>query len=320
MKKSLQILFIVILIAGVVSLVYICKTLANSESSDESDVVTMDEIESDETISDNEVISPEMLHDDESYYENGPGDFDINNVSDDIILGIRSVPSSGNQYERCGTTLNITASGEAVCYIAGAEVGRKKLDKDAFDEFVAQIDYNEIATMEIYHPDPFYIMDGGDAYVIVYMKNEPSLIRGGFCVSGEEFSKYYKLVYELADYHWWMGCCDDYIEMVQNISENKEEILREAIPDLVDLSAVLRDLETLKCNKIVSISEPIIYDDVYCWTVITDDYGIEYALYLSLDEGNKVICSEGVGFAGEESYEPISEPITYDKIKQMYED
>jgi len=234
MKRLLQILFIVIIIAGVVSLVYICKTLVSSKTSDEIEVAVEEKDESDETHSNIAEISLEMQHDDESYYESGPDDFDINNVSDDIVLGIKIVPSFGNQYEHRGMILDITASGEAVCYISGAEVGRKKLDEDAFDEFVAKIDYNEIATMEIYHPDPYYILDGGDSYIVVYMKNEPPLVRGGFCVSGEEFSKYFGLVCDLADYHWWMGCCDDYVEMVANISEDKEEILREAIPDLVD--------------------------------------------------------------------------------------
>lgn len=327
-KILLHTIFIIVLIAGIASLAYICRTQVNRGTSDELTVAV-----SDDTVSENEVSSNTVSDSEEygpihetpgfPYYECGPNDFDINEVSDETILGIEEYPSWGNQYELLGMTLDITANREAVCYVAGVEVGRKEIDEEAFNEFVAQIDYNEIATMEIYHPDPGFIMDGGSNYVVIYRKNNRPIERGGFCVRGEEFDKYYRLVLNLADYHWWKGCVDDYVERVADISSDKKEILMAAIPELVNVDELVEQLDNgpwqCKCKKIIGYDEPYIVDESTIWVHIIDEFGKKICLEFSYDLEKNEIKYETT-YGSDMIFELIDEPITCDMLRQLYED
>ena len=327
-KRLLHTIFIVVLIAGIASLVYICRTQVNRGTSDELTVAVSDDTVSDNEVSDNTVSDSEEygpIHETPGfpYYECGPNDFDINEVSDEIILGIKDVPSWGNQYELLGMTLDITANREAVCYVAGVEVGRKEIDEEAFNEFVAQIDYNEIATMEIYHPDPGFIMDGGSNYVVIHRKNNMPIERGGFCVRGEEFDKYYRLVLNLADYHWWKGCVDDYVEWVADIPKDKKESLMAAIPELVNVDELVEQLNkrqvSYTCNKIIGYGEPYIVDESTFMVYIVDEFGKKLCLEFSYDLEKKEIRYEAV-YGALDAFELIDEPITCDMLRQLYED
>lgn len=159
----------------------------------------------------------ENKKDSAEYTEYGIDDFNESKVSDDYIIGICGMPSWGDYYECLGYTIKVTADGEVIYYVGSDEVGRMELEKDVLEEFLAALDLEEIATLAVYHPDPYTIDDGGSNYIVIYGKDdEPYVTRGGFCVDGEDFWDYYKLVLNLTTYEWREECFDDYVSQLED--------------------------------------------------------------------------------------------------------
>lgn len=256
---------------------------------------------------------------DGSVVEYGPDNFDAGKLSDNVIIAVESDPSWGDYYDCLGSTIKITGDREAIYYIGSVEAGRVQLETSVYNELIEKLNFKEVATVGIYHPDPQTICDGGSNYIILYDKNGNEYVRrGGYCVEGEKFWEYYKLVSNVVDREWKNECLNAAIEKMENIKKENEIFLETAIPDIDYKEMLVSKLtgESYGCGLIVSVSVPVIIDEEQVSIIITDDNGKKYDVIMYYGGTKKSIFEHYINET-EENRKIATEPITYEMLVEM---
>lgn len=256
--------------------------------------------------------------DDNSYVDYGQT-IDTSDLSDNIIIAVASYPSYGEYYDCLGAVYKVMANHELVYYIGSQEAGRCILEDSVYDELISKLDFNDIATVPVYVPDPTYICDGGSNFIYLYGKDDKPLVtRGGYCVDGEEFWDYYKCVTSLVDRDWENKCFNDFIERQETLSSDNEEFLLSMMPELKYADSLVEDLmsERNNCGRIVCVSVPVIIDEEKMSIIVTDDNGNKFLveMFYTSEHG---LFNTGNASVTDEERDIATKPITYQMLSEM---